>query len=165
MKTLYIVRHAKSSWEFTGLGDHERPLMEKGRQRTSLITEYLKKNNVSPDLLISSHATRAFDTAVLIAQAIGYPPESIRINKMFYHANEEDIFDEICEVPDTVQSLMIVGHNPTFTDFANQFLDSKIEWLPTSGVVSVSFNTERWEKIMETKSSLNFIIFPKKLKE
>lgn len=163
MKTLYIVRHAKSSWEFTGLGDHERPLLDKGKQRTKLIAEYLKKNNVSPDLLISSHATRAYDTAVLIAKAIGYPTESIQINKMLYHANDEDIFDEICEVPDTVQSLMIVGHNPTFTDFANQFLDSKIEWLPTSGVVSVSFNTENWGKIKETKSSLNFVIFPKML--
>lgn len=84
---------------------------------------------------------------------------------MFYHANDEDIFDEICEVTDEVQSLMIVGHNPTFTDIANQFLDSKIEWLPTSGVVSVSFNTESWEKIKETKPRLNFVIFPKMLKE
>ena len=165
MKTLYIVRHAKSSWEFPRLSDQERPLLDKGRQRTKLMAKYLKTNKIAIDLIISSHATRAYETAVLIAKDLGYPIESIQINRMLYHANAENIFDQFYEVPDQVNTLMIVGHNPTFTDFANQFLEKKIDWLPTSGVVSVSFNMSGWDKIQETKPNTNFVIFPKMLKE
>jgi len=165
MKTLYIVRHAKSSWEFPHLSDPERPLLEKGKERTKLVTKYLKKNKINVDLIISSHATRATETATILAKAIGYPAESIRINRMLYHATSENISDQFYEVPDNIRSLMIVGHNPTLTDFANQFLDKKIDWLPTSGIVSVTFNASGWDKILEMKPVVNFVIFPKMLKE
>ena len=165
MKTLYIVRHAKSSWEFPRLSDAERPLLEKGKERTKLVARYLKKNKISVDLINSSHATRATETATMLAQAIGYPVESIQINRMLYHANSVNIFDQFYEVPDPVQSLMIVGHNPTLTDFANHFLDEKIEWLPTSGIVSISFDADSWNNLPEAKRKINFVIYPKMLKE
>lgn len=164
MKTLYIVRHAKSSWEFPRLSDPERPLLEKGKERTKLVARYLQKNKTEVDLIISSHAARAIETATILAKAIGYPVENIQINRMLYHANAENIFDQFYEVPQTVQSLMIIGHNPTFTDFANQFLEKKLEWLPTSGVVSISFDVEGWDKIQEIKPNTNFVIFPKMFK-
>jgi phosphohistidine phosphatase len=164
MKTIIIVRHAKSSWDFPHLSDHERPLLEKGKKRTRLINDYLITNNISVDLIISSHAVRAYETSKIIARAIGYPIEEININKMIYHANADRLTDQFFDLPNEVQSVMLVGHNPTLTNFVNQYLDEKIDWLPTSGTVSIDFDTEKWEDISMAKYNPNFVVFPKMLK-
>ena len=80
MKTLYIVRHAKSSWDQAGLADHQRPLLEKGKKRTKRIIDYLLENNIKADLIISSHAVRALETARIIGYALNYPVDEIRIS-------------------------------------------------------------------------------------
>ena len=165
MKTIYIVRHAKSSWDFPHLSDHERPLLEKGKKRTRLINEYLIQHHIHVDLIISSHAVRAHETAKIIARAIGYPPESIRLDRMIYHANAERVIDQFYDLPESVNSIMLVGHNPTFTNFANMFLDEKIDWLPTSGLVCVEFDTDQWEKVPVSKYNAKFVITPKMLKK
>ncbi len=165
MKTVYIVRHAKSSWDFPHLSDHERPLLEKGKKRTRLINDYLIKNRIRVDLIISSHAVRAHETARIIARAIGYPPENIRIDRMIYHADADRLADQFFDVPNSVDTIMLVGHNPTLTNFANMYLDEKIDWLPTSAVVSISFDTERWEDLPLAKHKTNFLITPKMLKK
>ncbi len=163
MKTLYIVRHAKSSWNHPELSDEERPLLEKGKKRTRKIINYLREKNVSVDLIISSHAVRASETARIIAHGIGYPPENIRISQQVYHASAGLLLDQFFDLSDDISSLMIVGHNPAFTNFANQFLEKKIDWLPTSGVVSVSFDTRLWVNLPLAKPRLNFIIYPREL--
>jgi len=164
MKTIYIVRHAKSSWDFSHLSDHERPLLEKGKKRTRLINDYFIQNNITVDLIISSHAVRAVETAKIIARAIGYPGESIRIDRMIYHANADRLLDQFFDIPNEIRSVMLVGHNPTLTNFANQFLSEKIEWLPTSGVVCINFDTAKWEDISMAKYDPIFLIYPKMLK-
>lgn len=163
MKTLYIVRHAKSSWNHPELSDEERPLLEKGKKRTRKIIDYLREKNVSVDLIISSHAVRASETARIIAHGIGYPPENIRISRQVYHASADLLLDQFFDLSDDISSLMIVGHNPAFTNFANQFLEKKIDWLPTSGVVSVSFDTRLWVNLPLAKPRPNFIIYPREL--
>ncbi len=163
MKTLYIVRHAKSSWDFPGLGDEERPLLEKGKKRTQKISKYLLEKNVSLDLILSSHATRALETAKILAHALAYPEDEIRISEQIYHSNADRLYDQFYDLSDDVEKLMIVGHNPTFTNFANHFLDEKIDWLPTSGIVSVSFDTAHWMKLDIAKKTVNFVIFPSEL--
>jgi len=161
MKTLYIVRHAKSSWKHPELGDDERPLLEKGKKRTRKIINYLLEKDTSVDLIISSYAVRALETARIIAHAIGYPEDEIRISQQLYHASSERIYDQFFDLSDEISSLMIVGHNPTFTNFANQFLDDKIDWLPTSGVVSITFDTNTWTDVPLAKYKTNFVIYPK----
>lgn len=163
MKTLYIIRHAKSSWDHPGLADDERPLLEKGVKRTLKIARYLQDKHISADLVISSHAVRAHETARIIADAIGYPEEKIIISSKVYHGSTEQLYDELYGLNDHVESVMIFGHNPTFTSFANHFLDEKIEWLPTSAVVSVSFDTERWTELPMANHKTNFLITPKEL--
>ena len=163
MKTLYIVRHAKSSWNFPELGDEERPLLEKGKKRTRKIIDFLQKKNVSVDLIISSHAIRAHETAKIIAHGIGYPVEDIRLSRQVYHASADSLFDQFFDLRDDISSLMLVGHNPTFTNFANIFLDRKIDWLPTSGIVSITFDTNIWVNLPLAKHNVNFIIYPKQL--
>ena len=163
MKTLYIVRHAKSSWSFPELSDEERPLLEKGKKRTRKIINYLQEKDVSVDLIISSHAVRALETARIIAHGIGYPIDNIRISQQVYFAGADQLYDQFFDLNDSIQSLMIVGHNPAFTNFANHFLDKKIDWLPTSGVVSITFDTNIWVNLPLAKRAVNFIIYPKQL--
>ena len=165
MKTIYILRHAKSSWDTPNLIDHQRPIIEKGIKRTMLIGDYLAKNNIKTGLMISSDAVRAFETSKLIAAAIGYPIESIKTDHRIYLEGGRHIFEVINDVPQKIDSIMIVGHNPTLTNFVNDFTDDSIEWLPTSGIVSISFETDDWKEITGATSTLNFAVYPKQLKE
>lgn len=164
MKTLYIVRHAKSSWDDPTLSDHDRPLNNNGIRKTKIIVEYLKRNKIKPELLKSSSAERAHSTAKIIAEAIDYPLEDIELQENLYHASSETIYDELFSISNSVNSVMIFGHNPTFTYFVNKFLDPKIDNLPTSGVVSISFDTNSWEKIAMVDYKVNFVVTPKLLK-
>lgn len=164
MKTVYIVRHAKSSWDFPHLSDHERPINKKGKKRTRIITDYLSKNKITIDLIISSHAVRASETAGIIARAIDYPAESIRIDRMIYHTNADRLIEQFFTLPNEVSSVMLVGHNPTLTNFVNNYLDDKIDWLPTSAVVCMKFNTNNWEDISMAKHENVFAISPRMLK-
>ncbi|MBI9032937.1 MAG: histidine phosphatase family protein [Bacteroidales bacterium] len=164
MKKLYIVRHAKSSWDSPDLDDFNRPLMEKGKKRTKRVIDFLLKQNVKPDLIIASAATRAVDTAKIIAWALKYKEEDIREESFIYHATSESLHDIFYDVPKEIESMMIVGHNPTFTSFANYFLDDKIDWLPTSAVVCIQFDVEKWEDADRMNAKLRFYIYPKQLK-
>ncbi len=165
MKTLFIVRHAKSSWDNPGLEDHQRPLLEKGKKRTRYIIDYLLEEQAHVDLIISSHAARAHETARIIANAIHYPEDKIMISKNLYFGYPDSFFDIFYDLSDDVDSLMLVGHNPGFTTFANYFLDEKIDNLPTSGVVCITFDMEHWEKIHDSKRKTKFVISPRQLRE
>jgi phosphohistidine phosphatase len=161
MKTVYIVRHAKSSWENPLLPDDQRPLLEKGKKRTKKIIDFLLRQDVSVDLMISSHAVRALETAKILAHALRYPKENIRIDSRIYSTDGNGLFDEFNDLPEKSSSVMIIGHNPALTDFVNSFLDAKIDHLPTSGVFSITFRTERWEEVSNSEFTINFLIFPK----
>ncbi|MCD4665326.1 MAG: histidine phosphatase family protein [Bacteroidales bacterium] len=165
MKTLYIVRHAKSSWEFANLADHERPLIEKGKKRTKLVVDYLLNNKTSIDLILSSHAVRALETAKIIGRALKYPIDKIQISDKIYHGNADTLFNHFYELSDEIRSVMMVGHNPTFTHFANYFLKNSIEWLPTSAIVCIEFDTNDWANLTDVKKKVKFVITPKIMRE
>lgn len=163
MKTLYIVRHAKSSWDFPGLADHERPLMEKGKKRTRKIIEYLREKQVVPDLIVSSSALRARETANYIASGLGIEKDEIKIDSGLYHADADSIFNQFEDLSESYQSVMLVGHNPALTNFVNIFLSPPIDWLPTSAVVAVDFHTSDWEDLKSATYSIRMVVFPKLL--
>lgn len=163
MKTIYIIRHGKSSWDNPELPDEKRPITERGKKRTKKVAEFLVSQHINVDGIFSSHAVRAFETAKIIASGLNFPLNKIIINPHIYHANSDSLTDQIFALPETFHSIVIVGHNPTLTDFVNQFLVEPIENLPTSGVVSISFDTETWEDIPLAKRKTNFILFPKEL--
>ena len=163
MKTIYIVRHAKSSWDNYDLSDHERTLMPVGIKKTKKIIGFFNRENVSVDLIVSSSAVRAFETARLIADAIGYNSDLIFKKKALYHAYVDDIYTELFSLDNSVNSVMIVAHNPTLTDFVNEFVKPKIMNLPTTGVVSVSIDTDSWENMVNAKFKVNFVVFPRML--
>jgi phosphohistidine phosphatase len=164
MKVLYLVRHAKSDWGKPGQKDEERILLEKGIKRTAMIVDYLRQKEVMPDVIVSSPAARASLTANLIAAGLGYPEKKVDHEQLIYSGDSDDILDHIYETPAKVNSMMIVGHNPTLTNLANRFLDEMLEWLPTSAVVCIHFDTEKWADIRKCPRQTGFVISPKMLK-
>ncbi|MFH1296591.1 MAG: histidine phosphatase family protein [Bacteroidota bacterium] len=164
MKTLYLVRHAKSSWDHPGLSDIERPLMEKGVARSHRVIEYLKGHGVHPDLILSSPAVRAIETANLFAVGLGYPLGDVVVERKIYDGYYDRILDIIYATPDHIGSLMIVGHNPTITNLANLFLHPGIDDMPTSSMVGICFETLIWEKVPNADTRQLFVVSPKMLK-
>ncbi len=164
MKTLFITRHAKSSWEHPVSSDLERPIIENGIRKTKKIIKFLLQKKINIDYIMCSHATRAIETAHLLSDGLNYPKSNIDINPNIYKSDEEGLLNEVLALPNTKNNVIIIGHNPALTQFANNFLHPKIDFLPTSAMVSISFETETWETIMSSTQKVNFIAFPKKLK-
>lgn len=161
MKTLYILRHGKSSWAEPDMDDFNRPLLPKGQRRTQRIANYIKEKKLSIDLIISSPAVRAQESAKIIASELYC---DITTNKKLYPGYSSQILETLFIQSDAINSIMIVGHNPGLTSLVHDLIDSNIEWLPTSGLASVSFDTTTWIQIpMASKLSSN-IVTPKMLK-
>lgn len=162
-KTLLLVRHAKSSWQEPGLSDDERPLLKSGIQRTKRVIKYLKEAGVKPDLVIASHAVRALETAKLLTEKLHYPSHKILIERNIYYHDAEGLYELVLALPDNKQEVMMVGHNPAMTQFVNMFLEEKLDYLPTTGIVSVSFDVEEWSQIPLATKTVNFFVTPKML--
>ena len=162
MKTLYLVRHAKSSWKYPNLDDFERPLNKRGRKNAPFMGSILKKLKVSPDLVISSPANRAATTARIIATAINYPLENIVYSEAIYEFRENALFQVIHQIEDSVNHAMVVGHNPAINGLANYIGDQPISNIPTCGVFCVELDISSWTKIGEHCGKLKFFEFPKK---
>ena len=165
MKTVYIIRHGKSSREDPYIPDHFRKLIPEGEARTKKVAKHLRMKLVNPELMITSSATRALDTTKIIAEELHFPLDQININSSFYKAEKDEIMETLFYLPDEVESVMIVGHNPTFTVLVNSFLrpEEQISKLSTSAVAGFRFRTEHWEEIDRAKNHLEFLISPKEL--
>ncbi len=163
MKTLYLVRHAKSSWEFSDLSDFERPLNNRGKNDAPVVGKFLKSQQILPDLMLSSPAVRALHTATIIAREIGYH-QNIQVNEKMYHAHTPELWHIVKSVPDKVNELMIFGHNPSFTEFANEMVTQVIDNLPTCGVFAVNWHIKSWNDIKKGEGKFKFFEFPKNLK-
>jgi phosphohistidine phosphatase len=164
MKTLYLLRHAKSSWEFPHLSDHDRPLNKRGRNDAPLIGEQLAKRNIKPDLMVSSPAVRAITTASLVSKEIGYSLEKIAIEERAYHADPEELLEIIHSTSPEVEELMLVSHNDGLTDLVNQLSPTYIDNVPTAGIVSLSFDTSSWRSVSAKNARFNFFDYPKNYK-
>lgn len=164
MKQLYLVRHAKSSWDYPELHDAERPLIPKGIERSQLVIRFLKERGVFPGLIISSPAVRAIETAKLFAAGLGYPLKGIETDQKIYDGYYDRILDIIYGTDDSIESLMLFGHNPTITNLANLFLHPGLDDMPTSSAVAIGFNTKKWEEIPSVSADLLFHVSPKMLK-
>ena len=163
MKKLFIARHAKSSWDDFSISDFDRPILNQGKKKTIKVIDVLKKDNILPDLIISSTARRAKETALLLAQGLGYPVDKIDFKESFYHAYDDEILTELYGLDDSIDSVIVVGHNPTLTDLVNQFASKYIDNLSTSAVACITFKTDDWSKLGSCKHNLNFILRPGEL--
>jgi phosphohistidine phosphatase len=162
MKILYVFRHAKSSWKNPDLTDFERPLNKRGKLNAPFMGKLLRKEGVKPELIISSPAKRAFVTAKLVANELGYPEKKIKKDDRIYDNYLNSLLKVIKEVEDKVLKLMIFGHNPAFTELVEYLSGEEIDNVPTSGVVAIEFDIDTWSKISENKGRFLFFEYPKK---
>jgi phosphohistidine phosphatase len=159
-KLLHVVRHAKSSWEYDGTADIDRTLKEKGIRSAYNIARKLKLTQLIPEKILSSPANRALHTAVIFARVFEYPLSKIEINSHLYESSVDQILDLIRNMDDTCNSVMIFGHNPDFTDLVNHFIKASLDNIPTAGVVTLKFNTIRWQEIDRNNLEKHLINFP-----
>ncbi len=161
MKTLYLVRHAKSSWNNANLSDHDRPLNDRGERDAPQMGKRLLKRKPHPATIISSSAVRAATTATILAEAIGYPISDLAIDERLYGAEPKDVILIIHELDDGIDCVMLVGHNPTFTELINALSESQIQNVPTCGMAVLKFQTNTWSKIGRAKGELLDFDYPK----
>jgi phosphohistidine phosphatase len=163
MKQLTLVRHAKSSWDDERLDDHERPLAPRGHRDAPRMGERLKRLKLEPDLLLTSTARRARETADYLAAALDIPSSGIRADRGIYLASPAELLAILARLDDSLESVVLVGHNPGFTELANRLLPSlRLDNLPTAAVVAVDCDTVRWRDIESASRTLRFYETPKK---
>lgn len=115
-----------------------------------------------PQLLLSSPASRALYTALIMSRTWGLPPDALQIHEEIYEASARDLDEVLATVPSTVSSVALFGHNPTFTLYANRFLDHPLNNLPTAGVVVVTLESEGWSDPGKQRIVETYVDYPKK---
>ena len=163
LKTVYFIRHAKSSWENLRLPDIDRPLNPRGKRDAPFMANVLKeKQKPEFDALVSSPARRALTTARIFGDLFGLQPE---VDRRIYEAWEGTIYEVIRSWDDDRQTVGIFGHNPTFTTLANRFSHEMIDNLPTCGIFKVVAEIDRWQDFGPDEGRLHAFYFPKQFKE
>ena len=164
MKTLTLVRHAKSSWKHHGLSDRERPLNKRGKRDAPVMGKRAAAAGLRPSQIISSPAVRAWTTAKVFAKALKYPMEFLQREDGLYLASLDNLLDVVATQDAGFNSLMLFGHNPGMTDFANYLVPGLTSNLPTAGVVSVNVECEDWMLYDRPPTELALHDYPKKLR-
>ncbi len=161
MKALTLVRHAKSSWKQTQLADFDRPLNRRGELDAPEMGKRLKKQMPCPELIISSPATRALTTAKVLAQEMGYPLNNLLTEQRVYMASVRALLELINRVDNAYQDVMLVGHNPSLTDLANNLTGGVADNLPTCGVVRMTYEVDDWKEVGQSQAKLILFDYPK----
>lgn len=163
MKQLTIVRHAKSSWKDPGLADHDRPLNKRGERDAPVMGDRLAARGYRPQLVISSSANRALTTAMAIADAVGYPANEIVVDERIYGIGVDRLITLVQEVEDTVDNVMVFGHNPTMTEIIGHLSSVPLDNLPTCGVARLVFGFDTWAGLGDELAVEVDIDYPKKV--
>ncbi|MGI9822364.1 SixA phosphatase family protein [Agromyces sp. Marseille-Q5079] len=146
MKTLTLVRHAKSDWGQPGLADHDRPLNDRGLRDAPEMGRRLRERGEVPDLIVSSTALRARTTAGLIAEGLGLDAASVTLDERLYGSSPQTILRVIGELDGELGRVMVVAHNPGISDFAFDLTESVGE-MPTCAVLGLDFDIDEWAEI------------------
>jgi phosphohistidine phosphatase len=164
MKTIYLIRHAKSSWKNPNLPDFERPLNKRGKKDALFIGGLLKRKNIYPDLILSSPAVRTKDTAIEIADSIGFTQNKIIFKNELYEATVRTLISIIKEIDERYNSVMLFAHNPGLTNLNNYISNKFIENIPTCGLVALGSEIE-WSKTDNETFKFLYFEYPKKYKQ
>lgn len=159
-KTLFVVRHAKSSWDYPAVSDIDRPLKERGIKDAYEMANRVLKKACLPDSIISSPALRALHTAIIFSRVITFPADEIIINQDLYISQADQILSVIMATDNSRKSLMIFGHNPGFTELVNYLTELEIDNLPTTGLVMIRFKTDMWKGISKKCHIVEYFDFP-----
>lgn len=162
-KQLLIVRHAKSDWGNAGLADFDRPLNKRGHANAPEMAERLVKQQIVPELIVSSPALRALTTAKYFAEVWGIPSDSILQESEIYEANVKSLLTVITNFDNQFNQIALFGHNPGLTDLANYLSNGHIYNMPTSSVVIIEFPFDNWEEISANTGKVLLFDYPKSL--
>lgn len=164
MKTLYLLRHAKSSWKYPDIADKARPLNKRGKQDAPALGHWLKQQAIIPDRIISSPSVRTLTTISKLTHAIGLKGDAIETDSTLYHAEPLGLLSIIHSCPREVASLMLVGHNPGLTALARLLCPAEApDNIPTCGLFALQFSTQSWAEAGTKNALFLFFQYPKKL--
>jgi len=161
MKRIVLVRHAKAEDIYDNITDFDRALTKKGNNDSFIIAKRIKSLNIFPGLVISSPASRAFETAINFVKELNYSDEKIILeNNLYYNFNADKLLKYIKTINKEFENIFIFGHNPTLTYFANILLKKDYISLPKCGAVGILFKMENWNEINEAEREKVFYEFP-----
>jgi phosphohistidine phosphatase len=162
MKTLTLLRHAKSSWDDERLDDHDRPLADRGHRDARRMGKRLARRKFHPELLLTSTALRARETSDYLAAALELAESRSRIERGIYLASPDELLRVVAGLDDALESVLLIGHNPGLTQLANLLLPSlRLDNLPTAGVIAIDCAVDRWREMDGAGCTLRFYDSPK----
>lgn len=161
MKNLILIRHAKSSWDNPDWSDFDRPLNKRGLRDAPFMANLLSKKGISPDLIISSTAKRASETAQFFCEAFNYNFDNLQKDLGIYERGSKYIINLLSKLDNKINTVFIIGHNPDITSMATYFSGEFFDNVPTCGIIGVKFNFDAWENITTKNGELMFSEFPR----
>lgn len=161
MKTLFLLRHAKSSWKDTSLPDFERPLNKRGRQAAPLVGKFMRKQKMRPDLILCSPAERARQTIALVGDAATFKAE-LRYDERIYEAHVARLLSVVSQIDEDAGKVLIVGHNPGLEELL-EHLTGEVRHMPTAALAHITLDIERWADAREQSGELVRLVRPKEL--
>lgn len=162
MKKIQIIRHSKSSWKYN-LKDHKRPLKKRGEKDAILVANYLKINFIKPEKIICSDAVRTIKTSAIFIEKLELNNIKFVLNNLLYDFSGNSLIEVIKNCDNSINNLMIFGHNYAITNFVNSYGNLHIENVPTSGYVEIDFDINSWKNLTQGKTVKR--VFPKHLKD
>lgn len=163
MKTLLLIRHAKSSWDDPGISDFDRPLNERGKKDAPVMAERLYERGIKIDAFVTSPARRARKTAEQFAKRYKKGKEDLLLKTELYMAGEEAFYSVLEKLDNQIDCVAVFSHNPGITEFANSLTDVHTDNIPTCGIFALSADTRKWNNLRNAKKNFLFFDYPKAL--
>ncbi len=163
MKSLLIIRHAKSSWDTGVHSDFDRPLQERGKRDAPEMARRLLAKKIPIDCFVSSTALRARSTAELFMAAYGRKPEDMKLIPELYHAGTDTFEQVVAALPDPCSHVALFSHNPGITAFVNTLTGVQVDNMPTCGIFALHIHADSWSRFPEAKKEFWFFDYPKAL--
>lgn len=161
MKTLYLLRHAKSSWDDASLKDFDRPLNNRGQKTAPKMGAFMRKQKIKPDIVISSPAVRASQTTELLREAAGLTA-ALRFEAEIYEATSQRLLTIVQGIDDQMNSAILVGHNPGFEELLAA-LTGESKRMPTAALACIELDVPRWSEVAAGSGKLSWLMRPKDL--
>ena len=165
MKRLFLTRHAKSSWDHPDLRDIDRPLNKRGLRDAPMMGQELEKRGLIPEAILISPSRRTRATAGLLATEFSFAEDQIEIIDSFYGASESEVIHRTRKLPDSLNSAMLIGHNPTWTALINRLSSGHLVNLPTCGIAIIDFECDQWSHFDDQTGILRHSLFPRQFKK
>ena len=161
MKTLFLLRHAKSSWKDATLPDFERPLNERGRRAAPVVGKFMRRQKPQPQLILCSPAERARQTIALVSEAAEFKAE-LRYDERIYEASVARLIAVVSEIDEKAETALVVGHNPGMEELLES-LTGEVRHMPTAALAHITLDIDRWTDVREQSGELVRLVRPKDL--